>query len=145
MSPPSHIATSRFPAPATKIPLPRVPQECPTRECHLDICSFLNVFAFGFVGSILFCGGKGTARCLEALKQHKATVLAGFGPSCHTLHWDSFKPCTFKWPLSSGRHERSGDSLNQAERSAEGRSIKFWKRQKEGQSSFVLCVDCAHG
>ena len=35
-------------------------QECPTRvfhksvlqECHLDICSFLNVFAFGFVGSI---------------------------------------------------------------------------------------------
>ena len=39
-----------------------VPQECPVRvshksvlqECHLDICSFLNVFAFGFVGSILF-------------------------------------------------------------------------------------------
>ena len=52
-----------------------VPQECPTRvthksilqecprrvshksvlqECHLDICSFSNVFAFGFVGSILF-------------------------------------------------------------------------------------------
>ena len=37
-------------------------QECPRRvshksvlqECHLDICSFLNVFAFGFVGSILF-------------------------------------------------------------------------------------------
>ena len=24
------------------------------QECHLDICSFLNVFAFGFVGSILF-------------------------------------------------------------------------------------------
>ena len=34
-----------------------VPQECPTsvlQECHLDICSFSNVFAFGFVGSILF-------------------------------------------------------------------------------------------
>ena len=39
-----------------------VPQEFPTRvshksvlqECHLDICSFSNVFAFGFVGSILF-------------------------------------------------------------------------------------------
>ena len=38
------------------------PQECPKRvshksvlqECHLDICSFSNVFAFGFVGSILF-------------------------------------------------------------------------------------------
>ena len=38
------------------------PQECPTRvshksvlqERHLDICSFSNVFAFGFVGSILF-------------------------------------------------------------------------------------------
>ena len=24
------------------------------QECHLDICSFSNVFAFGFVGSILF-------------------------------------------------------------------------------------------
>ena len=39
-----------------------VPQEFPTRvshksvlqECHLDICSFSNVSAFGFVGSILF-------------------------------------------------------------------------------------------
>ena len=41
------------------------PQEYPTRvshksvlqECHLDICSFSNVFAFGFVGSILFFVG----------------------------------------------------------------------------------------
>ena len=24
------------------------------QECHLDICSFLNVFAFGFVGSIVY-------------------------------------------------------------------------------------------
>ena len=59
----------------TRVSYRSIPQECPTRvshksfllecptrvshksvlqECHLDICSFLNVFAFGFVGSILF-------------------------------------------------------------------------------------------
>ena len=59
----------------TRVSCKSVPQECPTRvthksilqecprrvshksvlqECHLDICSFSNVFAFGFVGSILF-------------------------------------------------------------------------------------------
>ena len=44
------------------------PQEYPTRvshksvlqECHLDISSFSNVFAFGFVGSILFNGTGGS-------------------------------------------------------------------------------------
>ena len=46
----------------TRVSRKSVPQEFPTRvshksvlqECHLDICSFSNVFAFGFVGSILF-------------------------------------------------------------------------------------------
>ena len=42
----------------TRVSLKSVPQECPQKsvlqECHLDICSFSNVFAFGFVGSILF-------------------------------------------------------------------------------------------
>ena len=46
----------------TRVPFRSILQECPVRvshksvlqECHLDICSFSNVFAFGFVGSILF-------------------------------------------------------------------------------------------
>ena len=57
----------------TRVSYKSVPQEFPTRvshksvlqerpvretsvlqECHLDICSFSKVFAFGFMGSILF-------------------------------------------------------------------------------------------
>ena len=46
----------------TRVTHKSVLQECPRRvshksvlqECHLDICSFSKVFAFGFVGSILF-------------------------------------------------------------------------------------------
>ena len=44
----------------TRVSHKSVPQECPRRvshksvlqECHLDLCSFLNMFAFGFVGAI---------------------------------------------------------------------------------------------
>ena len=31
------------------------------QECHLDICSFSNVFAFGFVGSICFFASEALA------------------------------------------------------------------------------------
>ena len=63
----------------TRVSRKSVPQEFPTRvthksvlqECHLDICSFLNVFAFGFVGSILCffpeCVAKGSRLTLGGL------------------------------------------------------------------------------
>ena len=40
------------------------------QECHLDICSFPTVVAFGFVGSILFA----SLSCCGALLQSVATV-----------------------------------------------------------------------
>ena len=73
---PARVSHKSFlPACPTRVSHKNVPQKCPVRvshksflqerptrvsrksvlqECHLDICSFVNVLAFGFVGSILF-------------------------------------------------------------------------------------------
>ena len=51
------------------------------QECHLDICSFWNVFAFGFVGSILFIPGFSPATLFHVSFQRNCMCLGFTAPT----------------------------------------------------------------
>ena len=96
-----------------------VPQEFPTRvtqksvpqECHLDICSFSNVLAFGLVGSILFCRlglmcRRQSVTVWDWLRPSKAANCAKRGATCFFPH--CVPHCEPKWAsCGSCRNDRS--------------------------------------
>ena len=65
----------------TRVSQKSVPQECPTRV-SFGHTSFSNVFAFGFVGSILFCASWQAQYFVDLEVQYFVDVVRG---RCSTL------------------------------------------------------------